>query len=225
MASSIGVLREGPLHASLKELYREPGDQVEARLGGYVVDLLRGDLVIEIQTSSFTSIRRKLRDLVQEHRVRLVYPIPKERWIVKLPGRGEERARRKSPRKVGFEELFQELVSFPDLIAHPNFELEAVTVREEEVRRRDRRRGRRRGGWVVVERRLVEVVDRLRLSAPDDLAVFLPDELPDPFRTSDLSSTLRRPRYVAQRAAYCMRKCGLIEAVGKERNTILYRRA
>ena len=223
--TSIGVLNEGPLHASLKHLYTHPGDVMEAAVDGYLVDILRGDLIIEIQSTSFASIGKKMRDLVCRHRVRLVHPIAQERWIVKLPAsRGGFTVRRKSPKKGGFEEICQELVSFPDLLVNKNFELEAVVTREEELRRFDGRRGRRRRGWVVVERRLVEVVDRMLIRGPTDLVALLPVDLPNPFQTSDLSSLLCRPRALAQKMAYCLRKCGVITVVGRDRNGILYQR-
>ena len=46
----IGTLRERPLHASLKRWYAEPGDRAEVAVDGYVIDLVRGDLLIEVQT-------------------------------------------------------------------------------------------------------------------------------------------------------------------------------
>ena len=68
----IGTLNEGALHAQLKEWYREPGDVVEVEVGGYVIDLVRGDLLVEFQTGGFAPLRRKLAALADEHRVRLV---------------------------------------------------------------------------------------------------------------------------------------------------------
>ena len=219
------MLNEGPLHAALKLHLARAGDVVEAPVDGYCVDILRGDLIIEIQTGSFTPIRRKLRDLVRRHRVRLVHPVPCERWIVKLASqRGLPETRRRSPRRVGFEQVFEELVSFPDLLAEPNFELCVLATREEQVRRLETRRRRRRRGWVVVERRLLDVVDELLVRGPADLAALLPDGLSEPFRTSDLASSLGRPRALAQKAAYCLRHCGAIEVVGKDRNALLYQR-
>ena len=58
--TGIGTLRETDLHAALKRLYAEPGDVLEARVDGYVIDLLRGELAIEFQTHNFHAIRRKL---------------------------------------------------------------------------------------------------------------------------------------------------------------------
>jgi len=55
----IGTLNEGALHAQLKEWYRRPGDLLEQVAGGFVVDLVRGDLLVEIQTGGFAPLRRK----------------------------------------------------------------------------------------------------------------------------------------------------------------------
>ncbi len=48
----IGTLNEGALHAQLKEWYRRPGDLLEQVAGGFVVDLVRGDLLVEMEASS-----------------------------------------------------------------------------------------------------------------------------------------------------------------------------
>lgn len=223
-APNIGTLNEGPLHASLKQSYVQPGDRVEVKTDGYVIDILRDDLIIEVQTANFSSIARKMRDLVERHRVRLVYPVPQAMWIVKVSKHGELESRRKSPKKAGFEEVFTELVSFPDLIAHPNFEIEVLLTHEEEVRRFDRRRRWRRKGWVTIERRLLDITDRLLIQTPADLMNLVPDDLPNPFLTSDLATSLKRTRFIAQKVAYCLRNCGSIQQVGKEGNAVVYSR-
>jgi hypothetical protein len=56
----IGTLNEGALHAQLKDWYRCPGDRIAQVVNGFVVDLVRGDLLVEIQTGSFAPLRRKL---------------------------------------------------------------------------------------------------------------------------------------------------------------------
>ena len=67
--TAIGLLNEKSLHAALKHWYAKPGDLLEFALEGYVVDILRGNHVIEIQTGSFSSIKRKMRDLSCRYRV------------------------------------------------------------------------------------------------------------------------------------------------------------
>ena len=226
MAASNGTLNEGHLHASLKEHYAEPGDLMEEVVDGYVVDILRDGLIIEIQTANFAQINKKMRKLVKRHRVRLVLPVAQDKWIVKLPEKkGGKAGRRKSPKHGSFEDVFTELVSFPDLIIHKNFELEIALTREEEIRRFDKSRRWWRGHWVTVERRLLEVTGQLRIRSGSDLIGLLPPDLPDEFRTSDLAASFGRPRVIAQQAAYCLRKCGLIKQVGKEGNAIVYAKA
>ena len=82
--AGIGSLRETSLHASLKSWWAHPGDLLEAKVDGYVVDLLRGETVIEIQTGHFSAIRPKLHALLACRPVCLVHPIAVERWIVRL---------------------------------------------------------------------------------------------------------------------------------------------
>jgi hypothetical protein len=57
---SIGVLDEKPLHVALKHAYARPGDRLEARVGPYIVDILRGDQVIEIQTADLAAVKRMI---------------------------------------------------------------------------------------------------------------------------------------------------------------------
>ena len=80
----IGVLNEKPLHAALKRQYAESNDLFEVLVDGFVIDIVRGDLLVEIQTQSFAAVKQKLTSLVAQHPVRLVYPIAHEKWILKL---------------------------------------------------------------------------------------------------------------------------------------------
>ena len=43
----IGTLNEGALHAQLKEWYCRPGDRLEQSVSGFVIDLVRGDLLVD----------------------------------------------------------------------------------------------------------------------------------------------------------------------------------
>ena len=223
VSSPIGTLNEKPLHAALKEWYAEPGDGVEVEVDGFFVDLVRGDLLIEIQTGGFSGIKQKLLALTEAHRLRLVYPIAREKWIVKLDGAGGRRlSRRKSPKRGQVEDVFAELVSFPRLITRPNFSLDVLLIQEEEARIHEPGRAWRRRGWVTHERRLLEVVGRHTFETGMDLLGLLPASLCEAFTTADLATALSRPRWLAQKMAYCLRKAGLIEAVGKKGRSVLY---
>ena len=81
-SNGIGTLRESSLHAKLKEWYKEPGDKLETFIDGYIVDIVRKDLLIEIQTQNFSALRKKLTHLTKNYKVLLEYPIISDKWIV-----------------------------------------------------------------------------------------------------------------------------------------------
>jgi hypothetical protein len=225
-APHVGTLREKPLHAALKAWYAVPGSRVEQPVDGFVIDVVLpradGDLLIEVQTRGFASIKAKVHALVDGgRRVRIVYPIPVEKTIVKLHDDGEV-IRRRSPKHGEPWDVFGELVSFPALIGHSGLELELVLVREDEIRTHQPGKAWRRKGWVVEERRLVEVVDTIRIADADALAALIPDGLPQPFTTADVARLLGRPRRLAQQATYCLRHADVIRRVGKRGNAIEY---
>jgi hypothetical protein len=120
------------------------------------------------------------------------------------------------------EDLFWELVSIPQLLLHPNFALEVLMIREEEVRRYDGRRWRR--GWVIEGRRLLEVLDQHSFGQSADWLGFLPEKL-ESFTTGDLATRMNTRRELAQKMAYCLREARMIELIGKRGRANLYRAA
>jgi hypothetical protein len=219
----IGTLNEGSLHAQLKAWYREPGDRVEQPVGGYVIDLVRGATLIEIQTGGFAPLRRKLERLLEEHAVRVVVPIALTRRIVRLSADGEVLSARLSPKRGRPEDVFARLVSLPALLARPGFEVEVLLTHEEEHRRHEPGRAYRRRGWVVVGRSLVSVEGRLMLASPQDAAALLP-ELPDRFDTAEIAAAGGVTRRLAQQMTYCLRAMDVLQIDGQRRRAVLYRR-
>jgi hypothetical protein len=219
----IGTLNEGALHAQLKEWYREPGDLLEQKVGGYVVDLVRGDLLVEFQTGGFAPLRTKLASLADEHRVRLVAPVAVSRRIVRLSEGGEILSARRSPRHGCLHDVFDRLVSIPALVAHPNFEIEVLLTHQDELRVHRPGRAYRRRGWVVQGRALVSVEQSVLLSCPADAGGLLP-ELGATFDTAELAAASCIDRRLAQRMAYCLRALNVIAPVGKRGGAVLYAR-
>ncbi len=223
--NGIGTLNEKPLHAALKRWCAGPGDTMEVPVDGFTVDLVRGDLLIEVQTRNLSGIRRKLSRLLEGHPVRLVYPVARERWIVRQTRDGTRvLGRRKSPRRGTAYSLFEELVGVAGLLAHPGFSFQLVLIREEEIRRPAPGRAWRRKGWTTCERRLLDVVEQRLFEQPRDMLAFVPDSLSGPFTTGDLARATGRPVWLAQKMAYCLRTMGAIEAVGKRGRSNLYTR-
>ncbi len=220
--SGIGLLNEKPLHASLKEWYVQPGDRFEVAVDGFVIDIVRDDLLLEIQTGNFASIKSKLTNLVRSHQVRLIYPIAREKWIVKPANDSSGVTRRKSPKRGRMEDLFWEMVSFPQLLSNRNFSLEVLMIKEEEARRYEAKRKWRTRGWVTEERRLLEVADQRLFEEPADWLAFLPDGL-ESFTARDLAEAIDIRRALAQKMSYSLRKGGVIKLIGRRGRANLYR--
>lgn len=226
----IGTLNEKPLHAALKLWAAEPGDHFEVPLEGYFIDVVRGDieqdpLLIEIQTGSFSPLKKKLRYLTKKYQVRLVYPIPAEKWLIKPPKLGIGKpSRRKSPKRGNVYLLFKELVAFPDLMQLSNFSLQVVLTREEELRKFETKKRRRRYQklWRLEERRLIDVATTHLFKTVSDFKQLLPADLPEQFTTKDIATGLKQPAWLVQKMVYCMRQMKLIQLIGKQGRFHLY---
>jgi hypothetical protein len=216
-SSGLSTYREGSLHAALKALYTQPGDRVEESVDGYVVDVVRDDELVEIQTASFSSAARKLRRLVEDHRVLLVHPIAAERWLVRVDADGVVASRRRSPKRGMPLDLFHELVAFPELVAHANFRIELAMIREDEIRGPvpEGARYRYPRQWWRLDRRLIDVIETIRVETAADLLGLLPTDLPNPFTSIDLAAASGRPKHLAMRATYCLERAGATRCVGR----------
>ena len=216
---------ETSLHSSIKDWYTLPGDRLEAKVGNFIIDIVRDDLLIEIQTKNFSAIKKKLQSLIRDHSVRLVYPIPRKKWIVRVAERnGEVIGRRKSPKRGRLVDLFDELVWMPLLIKEPSFAMEVLMIEEEEIRCRDGRGSWRRKGVSIKDRKLLDVVERAKFSEVEDFLGFLPSDLDLPFSNRSLAESAGLSIRQARRITYCLRRMGAIRKVGKNRNELLFDR-
>ena len=220
--SGININNEKSLHSSIKQWYAMPGDRLEVKVDKYIIDLVREDSLIEIQTRNFSAIGNKLRALVVYNNVILVHPIAIEKYIVTMDDSDKIISRRKSPKKGKLVDLFDELIRVPDLIDEENFVLEILMTKEEEIRCKDGKGSWRRKGISIVDRKLVEVVEKVTFKEGKDFLIFLPEDLPRNFTNKDLAKILKVTVYKARKVTYCLRKMKIITEVGKHRNELIF---
>jgi hypothetical protein len=217
---------ETSLHRQLKEHYSAAvGGLVEQRVGRYRIDVVIGKELVEIQLASLSAIRDKIAALVKKHDVRVVKPIVARKYLVKhQKAGGKVLSRRRSPKQGTVLDLFEELVHFTRVFPHRCLTLEVLLVEIEELRvpGHGRRRRWRRGDHQTEDQRLLAIVGGEKFQTAADLCRLLPKSLPSPFHTGHVAEGLAVQRWIAQRMAYCLRKTGAIEAVGKERGAWLY---
>jgi len=215
-------MNQHSLHSAIKNWYSLPGDKFEVRIDDSIVDIVREHLLIEIQTRNFSAIKKKLTKLLENHQVRLVYPISQLKWIVYVTESGEIIRRRKSPKKGRLVDLFYELVNASNLIRHENFSLEVLMIEEEEVRCNDGKGSWRRRGVSIKDRRLMNVKGRILFKNEREFLSFLPSDLTKPFTNRSLAKLSGFSIYLTRKITYCLRKMGVITIAGKNGKELIF---
>ncbi len=215
---------ETSLHRQLKALYSAEPEAQEVRLGTFRIDAVHQGRLIEIQQGSLGAIRPKIRRLLEEHDVLIVKPLAAQKVLIRRKRAGGAIvSTRLSPRHETIADLFADLVYFVDIFPHPRLTLEVVLTRQEEHRVNAKKKWWRGPDFRVTDRLLVGIEGRVTLRDTADLLRLLPTGLDEQFTTGEIARLAPMPRWLAQKMAYCLRKMGALEALGKQGNSWLYR--
>ncbi len=219
---------ETSLHKQLKLHYAASDEQTEVCVDGFRIDAIsRSGELIEIQHAGLGALREKTKRLLNrtKHELRIVKPIVARKRIVTVNKRdGEILRSRMSPKRCELLDLFADLVHFSSVFPMRRLTLEFVMIESEETRI-DRKNPKRRGKkYVALDQVLTGVYDSITLHRASDLLALIPTcNLPPVFDTADLAKAIERPRWFAQKVAYCLRQTGLVKPDGKRGNSQLYR--
>ena len=216
------------LHEQLKWLYSEGGlYPTEVRINNSYADVQREQLIVEIQTRGFFSLKSKLSSLLRNFPVLVVTTIPVIKTIRKFDSTGlHQLSLRKSPKKASLYEVFNELVHLIPFAQHPRFYLEVLLTAEEEQRLENGQSSWNRTHRQRIQDRILnEIVSRESFYCSRDYLRLLPSDLPETFNTKTLSCHLSISRDLAQKIAYVLRRLCLIEQVGRRKEGICYQRA
>ncbi|MGN6136232.1 MAG: hypothetical protein ACTHOU_17235 [Aureliella sp.] len=221
---------ETSLHRQLKLAYAVSAKHTEVTYAAFRIDAIgRANELVEVQHASLGALKRKVRRLLDHEdgrRLRIVKPIVARKWIVtrKAVG-GPVLRRRRSPKKGELSDIFMDLVHFTGLFPHPRLTLELLLVEteEERVAKPKSQQRFRRKNYDTLEQTLVAIEHRIELKKGADLWKVLPKvDLPESFDTAELARQIARPRWFAQKVAYCLRSVQAIELIGKCGNSQLY---
>lgn len=225
--SGINLYSEHSLHSSLKEYLARPGDRLEAKVGGRVVDLVRADgELVEVQTRGLGKIEPKVLELAKAGRkVRVVHPIAVEKEIRRLDPKTEELLSvRMSPKRCDVYDLFDELIHATGLIAAKNVTVELLFIRSAQTNKRDGSGSWRRKGDRTVDRELLEVLSSRSFRTRSQWLALIPKSLPEPWSSASLAEGLGIGADKARKLLYCLAKAGLVAEAGKAGNRKLYER-
>lgn len=221
---NIGILKERSLHASIKEWYAQPGDQLEVPFEGFVIDIIRNNLLIEIQTGNFSSLKNKLQVLGRNNLIEIVFPIAENKWIVKQGVDGTQISRRKSPKRGKIEDLFGQLIYIPAEIIQDNIRLTVLLIDINEIWIDDGKGSWRRKKWSKTDQKLLGANNSFTFNKPIDFQNLLSPAISLIFTAKELSINNSITIKQAQKMCYALRKMKIIEYVGKRGRSFLYQK-
>lgn len=219
----IGTLSEKTVHAILKNYYEPDEDKQEIPIENYVADIYSDGEIIEIQTRQFNRMRNKLKAFLPLYPVTIVYPIPREKWLIWIDEEsGELSKKRKSPAKGNPYTAFIELYKIKMFLKEPNLRLKLVLIDMEEYRllngwSKDKKKGSTR--FDRIPTRLVEEVE---INCLQDYMQFVPYDLAEQFTTKDFAKAAHIPTRLSQTVLNILYHVGVVERVGKDGKAYLY---
>lgn len=219
----IGTLSEKTVHAILKNYYEPDEDRQEIPIENYVADIYADGEIIEIQTRQFNKMRNKLSAFLPLYPVTIVYPIPREKWLIWIDEEsGELSKKRKSPAKGNPYVAFKELYKIKMFLKDPNLKLRLVLLDMEEYRLLNGWSSDKKKGSSRFDRIPTELVEEVTVECLQDYMQFVPYDLPEKFTTKDFAKAAHIPVKLAQTVLNILHYVDIVERVGKQGNSYLY---
>lgn len=219
----IGTLSEKTVHAILKNYYEPDEDKQEIPIENYVADIYADGEIIEIQTRQFNKLRDKLKVFLPLYPVTIVYPIPREKWLIWIDEEsGELSTKRKSPKKGNAYMIFPELYKIKMFLKEKNLRIRPVLLDMEEYRllngwSRDKKKGSSR-----FDRIPTQLVEEVEINCLEDYMQFVPYELSGQFTAKEFAKAAHIATSLAQTTLNILYHVGVVERVGKQGNAYLY---
>ncbi len=188
LRDGIGTYKEKKLHLILKEYFVRSAENREVPFRGFVCDGKEGDVITEVMTGSLSGMGEKLKAFLPDHRVNIIFPLIAEKTLVWIdPETGDSTKGRISPRRDGISRLLSETVYILDWLSSPNLTLTAVSLRAEEFRLLNGRGKEKKIGAEKLDRVPSEILSVTEYYPREDMALLLPEGLPDRFTRNDVA--------------------------------------
>ena len=146
---SIGTYKEKRLHMLLKHFVCEDSSCYEISVGKCVADVLRDGVITEIQTGSLYPLAPKLRYYLEntDHTVNVIKPVIVSKRIIRVERETGEIIRvRRSPKKVGIDDVMSDISHISDAVMNERFSISVFYIDADEYRYSDERVRYRRSG-------------------------------------------------------------------------------
>ena len=225
--TGIGTYGEKLMHVILKRYADSDVSHHEVKCCGYIADVFDGQNVTEIQTSSFSPLKKKVAKISNAgYNVTIIYPVAAKKWIIWMdPSSGEVTPRRLSPKKCDKYQLLVEMVHALPLLKRENITFKAIFLEIEEYKLLNGWSSDRKKGSTRCERIPIDIFGELEVSYPEGYREFLPDELGEEFSAKTLASFAKITKRRAYAAIRVLKEVAAIEVSHKKGNEIFYKRA
>ncbi|MCM1045395.1 MAG: hypothetical protein NC417_07780 [Candidatus Gastranaerophilales bacterium] len=219
----IGTLSEKTVHAILKNYCEPDEDHQEIPIDRYVADIYRDGEITEIQTRHFDKLREKLKAFLPLYPVTVVYPIPREKWLIWIDEESGELSKpRKSPLKGSPYTVFPELYKIKMFLKDPHLRLRLILMDMEEYKllngwSKDKKKGSSR-----YDRIPTELIDEVEINRIEDYMQFVPYELENEFTAKEFAKAAHIPVPLAGKVLNILYFIGTVKRTGKSGRAYLY---
>ena len=206
----IGTLSEKTLHAVLKMYYEPDEDNHEVAIDGYFADIYNEHGIIEIQTR-------------QLNKVRVVYPMPYEKYLSWIEPETEDiTSRRKSPKRCSMYDAMFELYKIKAFLKNPNLKVTLLLIDIEEYKLLNGWSYDKKRGSVRYDRIPVGIRKVIELDCPQDYMQFVPEGLENGFTSADFANAAHIDRQTAASVLAMLNYMEQVKRVGKTGNAYIY---
>ena len=219
----IGTLREKTVHAVLKNYYEENEDRHEIPIKNFVADIYNEKGIIEIQTAQFNKMREKLKCFLREYNVTVVYPVPRNKYLVWIDREtGEQTSKRKSPVTGNPYFIFPELYKIKAYLLEDNihFKVVLIDVLEFHILNKSPKRRKKSGG--KYDRLPIDMADEVTIDRREDYMQFIPYSLGDSFTSKEFAREAHINISLARITLNILYHVGAVDKIGKDGNNIIY---
>ena len=225
--NQIGTLSEKSVHSTIKD-YIEPNKEYqEVKVGNYIADIKKNNLIYEIQTQQFKNLLGKIDYYIScKYKTIIVYPIAKNKYINWVePSSLEIVERRKTPHKGVIQDIFKELYWIISYLGNSLIELHIILLDVEEYKYLDGYGQNSKKRATKIDKVPTKVNEVVQIKSISDLNKFLPDTLPEKFTSKDFIKHSKCNKRWAGSGLKMLRENNIIKIVGKIGNSFVYSRS
>ena len=212
--NDIGILNESALHLALKNYVDPDASHHEIALNGFVADVFDGVKITEIETRSFSNLKKKLGIFLGDYPVTVVFPVAAKTVFSYIGEDGTPDRLHISSRKGRPSDILTETMKISEYVGSANLSFRVIMLEVKEYRVKRRRRGRE--SFDVAERFPVAFVQDIFLNGAGDFAglVDIPGNC---FTAGEFARLNRLADYKAWKELKALEGLGIISCDKKSR--------